>query len=112
MRCFSDIVNGVWVFVEQSQKCMPQKDVPCNHPCEKCPRDVDECADGSHDCKLGQTCINHIGVAPGREADRASFQVKSMLETKCVGDNYEMLATVLTILITIGDSSTSIIFLY
>ena len=75
MRCFSDIVNGVWVFVEQSQKCMPQKDVPCNHPCEKCPRDVDECANGSHDCKLGQTCINHIGVAPGREADRASFQV-------------------------------------
>ena len=75
MRCFSDVVNGVWVFVEDNKACMPQKDVPCDHACEKCPRDVDECADGSHDCAIGQTCINHIGVAPGRQADRASFQV-------------------------------------
>ena len=75
MRCFSDVVNGVWVFVEKDQRCMPQKEVPCDHACEKCPRDVDECEDGSHDCAIGQTCINHEGVAPGRIADRASFQV-------------------------------------
>ena len=54
---------------------MPEKDVPCDHACENCPKDIDECADGSHDCAVGETCINHFGVAPGRIADRASFQV-------------------------------------
>ena len=75
LRCFADIVNGVWVYVDDAQKCMPEKDVPCDHACENCPKDIDECADGSHDCAVGETCINHFGVAPGRIADRASFQV-------------------------------------
>lgn len=85
MRCFSDIVNGVWVYVDADQKCMPEKDVPCSHACENCPKDVDECATGAHDCVIGQTCINHIGVAPGRIADRASFQCASKY---CNDNNY------------------------
>ena len=39
LRCFSDIVNGVWVYVDAEQKCMPEKDVPCDHACENCPKD-------------------------------------------------------------------------